>query len=173
MIASLFYQCSVAQPSVIVRREILVSLDVRYDESLGGLAEDYDLWINFIYKGVKFANLPDFLLMYRKSSTQTTSVFLEGIENHSRKIIRKNFDNYFSEYVSNKQLNDYLKFKFMPKRCLSVFQHVHYQWLLYLLIKINKRYKLFNQQYFTDLIKRDSIVMIGRRFLKKRFSIGR
>lgn len=173
MTSMLFYGCSIAHPTVIIRREVLSSLNLKYDESLAGVAEDYDLWTRLLCNGVKFANLPNFLLLYRKSTTQVTAVSSSSIGEHSNEIIRENFKKYFGGYVSDKQLNSYLKFKFISKKRLSVFQHVHYQWLLYLLIKINKRYKLFNQQYFTDLIKRDSMVMIGRRFLKKRFSIGR
>ncbi|PKL19089.1 MAG: hypothetical protein CVV49_02480 [Spirochaetae bacterium HGW-Spirochaetae-5] len=55
----------IPQPSVMLRKKILVSNDLIYDEELT-TAEDYDLWTR-ISLNSKIARLDDVLLLYRKT----------------------------------------------------------------------------------------------------------
>lgn len=66
------WRCPIMHPSVMFRRDFV--------QKLGGfdpqfLAQDYDLWIRIIHAGGKIAVLPEFLIQYRTSPGQQTSVF--------------------------------------------------------------------------------------------------
>lgn len=67
------FLCPLAHPTVMVRREILIS-NGGYSES-AAFAEDYDLWERLSYK-VKFANLPEPLMLLRKHGRNMTNVWL-------------------------------------------------------------------------------------------------
>lgn len=57
-----------AHPSVMLRRDVLIENNVRYDKCFKN-AEDYAMWVELMPLG-EFANLPDALLNYRVSDTQ-------------------------------------------------------------------------------------------------------
>ena len=48
--------------------------------------EDYELWVRALYKGVKFANIPKYLLQYRIHESQISSEFFEFQQNQISKI---------------------------------------------------------------------------------------
>ena len=93
---SFFVCCKMIHPSIIARRELFAKIGrFSFNESLGGLAEDYALWIDMLYKGVIFANLQNALLKYRLSSSQTTNVLKPQIEIFTSELIKKNLKQLF------------------------------------------------------------------------------
>lgn len=59
-----------AHPTVMIRREILINNNMKYNQSYFH-AEDYKLWVDLSKYG-DFYNIPEILLKYRLSSTQVT-----------------------------------------------------------------------------------------------------
>jgi glycosyltransferase involved in cell wall biosynthesis len=60
-------------PSVMIRTSILKEQTILFDEHFVH-TEDYELWTRLIAK-TKFANLPEKLLLYRRHSSQISSVY--------------------------------------------------------------------------------------------------
>jgi glycosyltransferase involved in cell wall biosynthesis len=66
--ASLFFDCPFIHPSIIFRRELLVSKNIYYNNVV---AEDYDLWVRLM-DTCEFYNLPEALIDYRIHPGQIT-----------------------------------------------------------------------------------------------------
>ena len=66
----MIYPCF-AHPSIILKTEIIKNNNIRYNENYK-FVEDYKLWIDLCDYGT-FYNIPEELLNYRVSQTQTTS----------------------------------------------------------------------------------------------------
>lgn len=75
---NLFYQSTMAQPTVAFRRKAFVSVG---GYKFSSYAEDWDLWLRMRDAGFAFANIPKVLLYYRIHPEQETS-----ISNFSRNI---------------------------------------------------------------------------------------
>jgi hypothetical protein len=69
--ATLTVRCSLAHPSVMIRRAALEAGGLRYDERYLK-AQDYDLWCRCVHAGLKLANVPEVLLRYRTNPGQTS-----------------------------------------------------------------------------------------------------
>lgn len=88
----LFRYSPFCHPSVMVRRKILIKT-WWYIESLS-LWEDYELYFRiWIYS--EFANLSDFVLRYRMSSTNSTSTKLHEMEDKTLEIRKKAVKEYW------------------------------------------------------------------------------
>ena len=61
---SMLFFCSLAHPSVVMRRSTMIKKDFFYDEQFL-YAEDYDLWSRMTLAGCIFHNIPEVLLRYR------------------------------------------------------------------------------------------------------------
>ena len=68
----LLKHCCIAHPTVMLRMSFLVEHSLTYN-TLMEPAEDYDLWIRMVRKGV-FAIIPEKLLKYRMHNQQTSIV---------------------------------------------------------------------------------------------------
>lgn len=68
---SLFYQSTMAQPTVAFRKSAFVSVG---GYKFSSYAEDWDLWLRMRDAGFAFANIPKVLLFYRVHATQETSI---------------------------------------------------------------------------------------------------
>lgn len=80
-----------AHPTVMLKKEKLMNLDLRYRRDFDG-AEDYDLWTRAA-KILRTANLPEILLRYRIHPHQTS--FLKRIKQEELK--KKIIKNYIQE----------------------------------------------------------------------------
>lgn len=86
--SSLLFFCSIAQPSVIIRRNIFFKSGLCYDKNESH-AEDYGLWVRAV-EILKFANIPQVHLYYRMhNSTTNASIQKEASGNIRRSQIRK------------------------------------------------------------------------------------
>jgi hypothetical protein len=68
--AAMLFSCSLAHPTVMLRREEFISRQLYYDETYQH-AEDYELWSRAL-EFMDMANLPEALLDYRMHSNQVT-----------------------------------------------------------------------------------------------------
>lgn len=69
--SSLLFFCSIAQPSVIIRRDIFSKSGLCYDKNESH-AEDYGLWVRAVDM-LKFANVPEVHLHYRMHNSTTNT----------------------------------------------------------------------------------------------------
>ena len=93
----MLFECSdivILHPSVMMRKEDLLVHDLQYVD--GYLAEDYKLWVDAITKGLRIANLDEFLVKYRLHPTQLTASKREKQLSGSMKI-RSEFAEAFSQ----------------------------------------------------------------------------
>ena len=75
--SDLLFFCSIRHPTVMFRK----SANIRYDEAYA-TSEDYELWCREIHR-LRFANMPDVLLLYRwLSGGATQSLKSAGIKNY-------------------------------------------------------------------------------------------
>jgi hypothetical protein len=68
--SAMLFSCSLAHPTVMLRREAFVSRKLYYDEAYPH-AEDYDLWVRAM-AFTDLANLPEVLVEYRVHLNQVT-----------------------------------------------------------------------------------------------------
>ena len=87
----MLFLCSMAQPSVIMRKDTILSNNLFYDESFT-LAGDYDYWTRAA-KITRLANIPEVLLSYRV---------------YERPGDRKDIRERFTEMIIKRQLRDLL-----------------------------------------------------------------
>lgn len=73
--AKMMWANAMAHPTVMFRREVMEAHG-GYDPRIG--AEDLELWLRWMNKGVKFANLPQVLVRYRQGSTVRSAVNWNG-----------------------------------------------------------------------------------------------
>lgn len=62
--ATLLFRTPFVHPSAMVRRDVLIDGELRYDEELMSASEDWDLWLRVARRG-KLANVPEVLFRYR------------------------------------------------------------------------------------------------------------
>ena len=66
------FQNAMAHPTVVIRKDVLVK-NQGYDVSFI-FAEDLELWLRLLNKGIRFANIDEPLVFYRQSSTHRNFV---------------------------------------------------------------------------------------------------
>jgi len=70
-------RCCVGHPTVMMYRRVVETIG-GYDESESSrVVEDYELWLRAISRGIKIANVPKHLYLYRNNPNQATRVFAE------------------------------------------------------------------------------------------------
>lgn len=91
----LLFGCAFVHPSVLIRSEAIKSL--RYDPALDS-AEDYDLWVRAARAGLKLANIPEVLLMYRVHDSQFSSV-ASSLQKDLSQRVRKTYWKFLSSSI--------------------------------------------------------------------------
>lgn len=85
---SLFYN-PLAQSTVMLKSSILKENNIYYQENLGGITEDFTLWINLLDIGVQFAILDQILVHYRMGDgNQTTALYRDIFIERDREIFK-------------------------------------------------------------------------------------
>lgn len=79
----------IAHPTVILRKSSLNRYGLQYDESVRK-SQDYGLWLDFALRGAIFHTLPIPLLMYRRSSMQTSTMYVDK-QNIDRDFLYRKF----------------------------------------------------------------------------------
>jgi glycosyltransferase involved in cell wall biosynthesis len=73
--------------TVMIRREVLDTFTIRYDEAYRN-AEDYDLWIRMFPHG-RAVNLPEVLLDYRVHPTSVTTLAGDGMDAAAIRVVER------------------------------------------------------------------------------------
>lgn len=117
----LLYHNVLIHPSVIIRRQAVENFMRTknrcelYDRDYI-YAEDYKLWVEMALSGFRFANLPKVLLLYRRSDSQVTSLFLDQVMQKTKAVqfyymevlVRELPDDVSSWYIRNMKIPEYL-----------------------------------------------------------------
>jgi glycosyltransferase involved in cell wall biosynthesis len=79
--------CGIYHPAAMMRRELLIKNNIKYDESLK-MAEDYDMWrqILSVSKGL---NLPEVLLLYRRGNSNDSKSHIYETRKEDRLVREK------------------------------------------------------------------------------------
>lgn len=105
----LIYTTCFAHPTVIIRKDILIKNNLQYNTNYKN-AEDYKLWIDMVSLG-DFCNLPDILLKYRLSATQTTQksnkIQLENSRLCRQEILEKMYNIHIIQPINIQTLQEY------------------------------------------------------------------
>ena len=72
----------ICHPAAIIRRSVLLSNNIKYNEKFLYGSEDYNLWFDLSQVG-RLGNLPDVLLAYRYHAAQTTVKYKEQIKRNN------------------------------------------------------------------------------------------
>ena len=93
IISSIFFTCPFAHPSVMIKKEALLKLDVIYREDYKH-SEDYDLWSRLVFLG-NCKNIPEYLLNYRVHAGQVSTIH-EELKYSNVSKIQTNILSYFN-----------------------------------------------------------------------------
>jgi glycosyltransferase involved in cell wall biosynthesis len=146
ILASIFFTCPFAHPSVMIKKEALLQLEEAYREDYKH-SEDYDLWSRLVFIGNSI-NIPEFLLNYRIHDKQVSSVF----EDHKYQSVSKIQSNLLNEIniTPSKQESEFM---------LNLFKGISKQDKHYLfsgvefLNKLHSRFKIKYPNYLEEQSK--------------------
>jgi len=75
-------------PTVMIRKEFMITNNIYYGDSEYKTAEDYALWISFFENNAIFGNVNDFLFKYREYEQSLSHVNGAGISSDKRRIAK-------------------------------------------------------------------------------------
>lgn len=84
IVSRLFFDTAIAHPSVIMRKDVLLQNNLRYNSEFRH-AEDYDFWVRAGQR-TRLANIPMIMLLYRISDSQVCQVYNGEQRNNSARI---------------------------------------------------------------------------------------
>ncbi len=151
ILASIFFTCPFAHPSVMIRKDSILQLNEIYREDYKH-SEDYDLWSRLVFVG-NSKNIPEFLLNYRVHDKQVSTVF----EEHKYQSVAKIQANLMSRF--NIELSE-VEAKFL----LNLFKGISIQDKQYLysgLAFLDKLHRQFALKY-PSYIEEHSRVLVSR-----------
>lgn len=97
----MLFNSPLANPSVMFRREVFIDNNLFYPTDIN-FAEDYLLWIQAMFKGIKMANLKDVLMIYTRRKNQLSKTKID----EQAKILKTIYSKIFSELKINAQEKD-------------------------------------------------------------------
>lgn len=109
---SLVCSCPMAHPTVIMRKSVLDTYQIRYDEDYA-YAEDYKLWADIMKYG-KIVNIPQIVLRYRTSGTQVSYIHHSRQKGLSQLIRREVTDYFLSKLSDQTETGKRIKEQFVP-----------------------------------------------------------
>ena len=134
----LFFMCSFAHPSVMIKKNVFNELNYR-----NGVAEDYRLWCDIANKGFNIGNIQKVLLKYRIHEDQITKSHSKELMD-STNIIGLNFAEIFDSEVF-KLLEEFMEIQ--KNNNVSKFER-----LLQKLLVISQKYSV-SKDNFNTIIK--------------------
>lgn len=118
---AMLFNSSLNNPAAMFRRNVFVDNNLYYPENIN-FGEDYQLWIEAMFKGIKMANLPNVLMIYTRRKNQLSKKKIKAqavVLKEIYKIIFKNlniedsqhdvdlhYDIYSRYYNSDTQIED-------------------------------------------------------------------
>lgn len=85
--ARLLFGCCLAHPSVMLRKELFDTHQLRYDEEIG-FSEDWELWLR-ASRHFPLANIPEYLLKYRIHTSSVSSRYFDERQKVDEQLIKK------------------------------------------------------------------------------------
>lgn len=92
-----------ANPLIMFRRNVFVEKNLFYPENIN-FAEDYELWVDALFAGIKMENLEDFLMIYTRRKNQLSKTKADKQDFILKKLYEKIFMNFGLE-VSQEEVN--------------------------------------------------------------------
>jgi glycosyltransferase involved in cell wall biosynthesis len=93
---AMLFNSSFANPLVMFRKNVFIENGLFYPENIN-FGEDYELWINAMFKGVKMANLKNVLMIYTRRKNQLSKTKI-----NEQLMILKNL---YKKILSNLNIN--------------------------------------------------------------------
>lgn len=140
----LFDDVTFAHPTVMMRRDIINSENIRYNSDYKYI-EDYKFWIDSAIKNVKMANLDEVLLQYRQHPKQISSEKAQEQSEIKQKLKLEYLSHYFGKTLTNEELvsvNEFYDTDFASK-ILTLDK----------LSRTNEQHNLFYKKAFDQYIK--------------------
>lgn len=148
---NLLKNCCVAHPTVVFKKEILVSNNIFYSEDKEP-AEDYFLWTQLIQKG-KFYNLQENLLDYRVHYQQISQSKKE-LQDRKSFLVKINYIKYFYKELTNNEIKLLEKLLLLKLKMENTDIKIFSDFILELK-KMNRNIKAFESRgfkiYISDL----------------------
>ena len=105
----LFFKSALCHPTVMMDRRMFKIHGYRCNENQR-TAEDYNLWIDASIGGLKFANLPEKLLVYRQHSNQNTFRYFDDLMELDDSLRLKLANFFFKKIIEKYGRHLYLNF---------------------------------------------------------------
>lgn len=132
--------------TIMFRREIFAQKNLYYIEDIN-FGEDYELWINAMFSGVKMANLTDFLMIYTRRPGQLSKTKLEKQIYILKKLYKKMFLN-IGLNASQEELDLHYDIYTERFKKIKTTQQI-YDWFNKV-IECNKTKKIFDEESLID-----------------------
>lgn len=87
----MLFNSQLANPAVMFRKNIFLEKNLFYSENIN-FGEDYELWVNAMFAGIKMANLKDVLMIYTRRKKQLSKTN----KNNQTQILKNIYQNIFS-----------------------------------------------------------------------------
>jgi len=156
----MLFNSKLANPAAMFRKDVFIEKNLFYPENIN-FGEDYQLWLDAMFAGVKMANLKDVLMIYTRRKNQLSNAKAETQVSILKEIYRGIFSRLGVEY-SQKEIdlhhNIYLEnFASMPIEDVS-------NWFDKIIEK-NKISRILDEE---KLLKKKNSVIIAIKKLKSR-----
>lgn len=158
----------IAHPTVMIRSDLFKTDNFYNDKSKVIISEDYELWDRMLTNKVKFANIDEFLLFYRRNSMQSTSKYVLEFRNTRRDILLAHYLETFGKYFSANLLNEFVNYLVTPKSELTILQLIRHFYLLCSIVSCNKRYAILDNKAFQYMLKGESFWGLVSRVIKSK-----
>ncbi|MDD3437313.1 MAG: glycosyltransferase [Candidatus Gastranaerophilales bacterium] len=86
----MLFNSPLTNPTIMFRREEFIKKNLFYSEDIN-FAEDYELWIDAMFAGVKMVNLEEFLMIYTRRPSQLSKTKLQKQIEILKKLYKKMF----------------------------------------------------------------------------------
>lgn len=147
----IFGNC-IAFSSVMIKTNIIKQFI--FNEEMCGNAEDYELWMRMLNSGIKFHNIPEYLLYYQIHQSQSSQLNLKPIYNYVNSVRKKNLVLLFP-HKTYKEIEDDLFTMMNSKLNIRIFK---YYILLKQIYSANETLHIFNNQILKITLKKTSII---------------
>lgn len=149
--------CVISHPTTFIKSD-LFKIGYCYNTLLADNAEDHDLWLRMIDSGVKFANIPDSLLAYRSSPTQSSRLNSIAINQWRKEKLNIYLTNLLKNQLTHQDVENHFKLLLAPKSRWSIFDLFKYTPYLNKLKEANDIKCIYDKKEFELFISNLSLM---------------
>lgn len=161
----MLFNSPLANPAVMFRREEFIKNNHFYPEDIN-FAEDYELWTNAMFSGIKIANLEDFLMIYTRRKGQLSKERQEK----QTEILKRIYKEMFSKLglnPSEEEIN--LHFNLSMENFSQIEDKEKISDWFDKIIKHNKSKNIFDEKKLIE--KRDEIIIEYQKIKNRLFKL--